>query len=471
MKRPIGWKMLSKQTAPNALHNSSARFDRPKCDEDTRVEVNSELMNWIQDRDAPQRLLCITGAAGAGKSALQQTLAESCTKSDILAAGFFFSAVDSTRNNSSTIATTIAYQIGLCNQALRQYIGAAIEHDQHIFSRELKTQMDVLIVRPVQRLRSLGFNPNHLPQYVIIIDGLDECQGERHQAGVLSIVKQCLLDNDLPFRIVIASRPEWAIRSALEPGGYLHGIAYHLRLSDNYDASADIRRYLWRRLRDIGSRSSDPRARSPLWPSQDVIEMLVKAASGQFVYAATVVKYVSERHSSPVDKLQVLTTWTSTQHHQARPFETLDILYSGILRTARAEYEAVDTNSGRDFLLLLAAHHFNAVNGIGDHTTSTAQYSAATFDSILNLEEGAFVNLISDLRSLVTLESQKFLYHGGAAHTVLRFYHLSFSEFMNTPSRSRDVFVSPEEICAFVAKCCLRNISRHSLESREFSVI
>ncbi|KAJ2923845.1 hypothetical protein H1R20_g13247, partial [Candolleomyces eurysporus] len=284
-----GWKMLFEKTAPNALHNSSARFDPPRCDEDTRVEVNSELLNWIQDHDAPQRLLCITGAAGAGKSAIQQTLAESCTKLDILAAGFFFSALDPTRNNSSAIVATIAYQIGLCNHALRQYIGAAIEHDQHIFSRELKTQMDVLVVQPVQRLRSLGFNPTHLPQYVIIIDGLDECQDERHQAEVLSIVKQCLLDNDLPFRIAIASRPEWAIRSELEVGGYLHEIAYHLQLSDSYDASADIRRYLWRRLRDIGSRSSDPRARYPLWPSQEVVEMLVQAASGQFVYAATVV--------------------------------------------------------------------------------------------------------------------------------------------------------------------------------------
>ncbi|KAJ2936229.1 hypothetical protein H1R20_g865, partial [Candolleomyces eurysporus] len=359
-----GWKMLFEKTAPNALHNSSARFDPPRCDEDTRVEVNSELLNWIQDHDAPQRLLCITGAAGAGKSAIQQTLAESCTKLDILAAGFFFSALDPTRNNSSAIVATIAYQIGLCNHALRQYIGAAIEHDQHIFSRELKTQMDVLIVQPVQRLRSLGFNPTHLLQYVIIIDGLDECQDERHQAEVLSIVEQCLLDNDLPFRIAIASRPEWAIRSALEAAGYLHEIAYHLQLSDSYDASADIRRCLWRRLRDIGSRSSDPRARSPLWPSQEVIEMLVQAASGQFIYATTVVKYVSERRSSPVGRLQVLTTWTSTQHPHARPFEALDVLYSGILRTAKAEYEAVDTNSGRDFLLLFAAHRLN--DGLGD---------------------------------------------------------------------------------------------------------
>jgi hypothetical protein len=57
-------------TAPHALHDSKYRFDPPTCDEDTRVEVTEELMGWIQDRESPQRLLCMTGAAGSGKSAL-----------------------------------------------------------------------------------------------------------------------------------------------------------------------------------------------------------------------------------------------------------------------------------------------------------------------------------------------------------------------------------------------------------------
>ena len=93
-----GWELLLKNTATNALHDSNARYDPPKCDEDTRVEVTGEIMDWIQDRDGPQRLLCMTGAAGSGKSALQQTTAEKCSKNGILGSTFFFSASDSTRN-------------------------------------------------------------------------------------------------------------------------------------------------------------------------------------------------------------------------------------------------------------------------------------------------------------------------------------------------------------------------------------
>ena len=108
-----GWELLLKKIAPNALHDSKARYDAPKCDEDTRVEVTGEIMECIQDPNAPQRLLCMTGAAGSGKSALQQTIAELCIKSNILSAAFFLSSADPTRNNISFIVPTIAYQIGL----------------------------------------------------------------------------------------------------------------------------------------------------------------------------------------------------------------------------------------------------------------------------------------------------------------------------------------------------------------------
>jgi hypothetical protein len=87
--KSAGWGLLMEKVARNALHNSRARFDAPKCDEDTRVEVTNELMQWIGDRYAPQRLLCMTGAAGSGKSCLQQTAAEKCAKKNILAASVF----------------------------------------------------------------------------------------------------------------------------------------------------------------------------------------------------------------------------------------------------------------------------------------------------------------------------------------------------------------------------------------------
>ncbi|KAJ2918209.1 hypothetical protein MD484_g2166, partial [Candolleomyces efflorescens] len=234
-----GWERLMENTAPNALHDSEHRFDQPKCDEDTRVEVIQELMGWIQDRESPQRLLCMTGAAGSGKSALQQTVAELCSGKGILASTFFFSSTDSTRNTVSALIPTIAYQIGSNNFTFREAISVAVTKDPLIFKKSLRTQMNKLIVDPIENLTQAISKPELLAiPYAILIDGLDECADEERQAELLSTIDECLLQNEaLPFRVFIASRPEWAIRSALEDTGYLHQKAYHVQLSDQYDAS------------------------------------------------------------------------------------------------------------------------------------------------------------------------------------------------------------------------------------------
>ncbi|KAJ2928114.1 hypothetical protein H1R20_g8978, partial [Candolleomyces eurysporus] len=376
--RMDGWNMLLKSVASNALHDSRARFDAPKCDEGTRVEVTKELMDWIQDREGPQRLLCMTGAAGGGKSAVQQTIAEKCSNSNTLGSAFFFSAADPTRNNLCRIVPTIACQLGLRNPALRDAIGKAIKEDPLIFKKRLGTQMDTLIVTPFQRVCASGGLDSSTFPHAIIIDGLDECFGEDNQSELLFTIKHCLLDNDLPFRIIIGSRPEWAIRTALDngPEGYLYPLAYHIKLSDN--------------------RCHNPRAQSHLWPTKEDIEKLVAAASGQFIYAATVVMYVSERRGSPVDRLRAVINWTPEGGQQTRPFELLDILYRNILSNAKELYEGVDTNQGRDFLSLVRAHQMNSgyrINGV--------QHSTRNFDEIIGLEEGGHQVLFSDLHSLV----------------------------------------------------------------------
>ncbi|RXW18939.1 hypothetical protein EST38_g6912 [Candolleomyces aberdarensis] len=379
-------------------------------------------MEWIQNRDAPQRLLCMTGAAGAGKSALQQTIAERCTKLDIFSAAFFCSSTDPTRNTIAYIVPTIAYQIGLKHHGFRSCVSGAVKHDPKIFSRSLQSQMDVLIVRPFDSLRrSHKLNTNTFP-YVILIDGLDECigkysatplpplanaddrqQAEDRQAELLAAIKRCIVDNNnLPFRVFIASRPEWAIRTALKPGGRLRQVAYHIELSDKFDASGDMCRYLQRRFEDIGLQIGDPR-----WFSKDAIETLVQAASGQFVYVATVYKYITERRGSPAERLKVVLAWTPHDGQVVRPFEALDRLYASILSTAKRAYEAVDTHHGRDFLLLFRAHHMN----VGDfRIPSVSIYLGFTLDdlsTLLGLEARAEDMLFSDLRSLVNFEKDR----------------------------------------------------------------
>ncbi|RXW19916.1 hypothetical protein EST38_g5944 [Candolleomyces aberdarensis] len=443
-----GWALLVRNAAPNALYDSRARYDAPKCDEDTRVELTNELVEWMKDRDGPQRLMIMTGAAGAGKSALQQTIAEICGKGDILASSYFFSSTDGSRNTVNAFIPTMAYQLWRRDLDLRRWINGIVDAQPLIFSQSLQTQMDTLIVGPLRHFREMEANMNldldSLP-YAILIDGLDECKGEDCQAELLAAIRHSLLADDLPFRIFIASRPEWAIRTALAPGGDLHALAYHIQLSDHYDATEDMRRYLRRRFQDIGLRIGNSQ-----WFTEGNIDTLVRAGSGQFIYVATVFKYISERRASPVHRLKTVLNWTPHEGQAARPFETLDILYASILSAAKEAYEAVDTHSGRNFCLLFKIYHFAAAESL--FLRQWSSFLLDTLTSVLGLEDDGAEILFSDLRSLVALERD------GEGQLVLRHYHKSFPDFLNQRSRAKDLFVPQACVRAHLAKSCMQRI-------------
>ncbi|KAJ2933918.1 hypothetical protein H1R20_g3156, partial [Candolleomyces eurysporus] len=224
------------------------------------------------------------------------------------------------------------------------------------------------------------------PLHTILIDGLDEVGREDRQAERLLAIRQTLLADDVPIRILITSRPERTICTAMGAGGYLDGRAYHLRLKD-YDATEDLHRYLRRRLLVLSLRSGMPPSQ---WFTEDDIETFVRSASGQFIYVATVFKYISDRRDSPVHKLKEVLARTSRQ--DANLFATLDFLYIKILlEAARDAY----SHAG---LLLFRLYQVNNVFGLG------VKLPVDILTAILGLENDGLENLVSYKATLVTLE-------------------------------------------------------------------
>ena len=89
-------------TIRGALHSSDERYDLPRCYPHTREAILQEIMDWIQDIDRQTRVLWLYRPAGArwqaGKSAIEQTIAELCCQMYLLPASFFFSRSVSDRN-------------------------------------------------------------------------------------------------------------------------------------------------------------------------------------------------------------------------------------------------------------------------------------------------------------------------------------------------------------------------------------
>ncbi|KIK60085.1 hypothetical protein GYMLUDRAFT_110249, partial [Collybiopsis luxurians FD-317 M1] len=128
---------------------------------------------------------------------------------------------------------------------------------------------------------------------VLIIDGLDECAGSDHQQRIISILASAMQKHALPLRILIASRPEPRIKESFADP-HLGNICRWIPLNSTYEASRDIRVFLQDRFKNILARHSHSMSHIPRpWPSSEQIEYLVHKASGHFVYASTVLKYVN----------------------------------------------------------------------------------------------------------------------------------------------------------------------------------
>ncbi|KAJ7330479.1 hypothetical protein DFH08DRAFT_708789 [Mycena albidolilacea] len=68
------------------------------------------------------------------------------------------------------------------------------------------------------------------------------------------------------------------------------------------------------------------------WPSECDLNRLVHSASGQFIYAAIVVKFVDDKYCHPVEQLSTVLNISATDTGTS-PFAGLDMLYMHILST------------------------------------------------------------------------------------------------------------------------------------------
>ncbi|KAJ2929157.1 hypothetical protein H1R20_g7938, partial [Candolleomyces eurysporus] len=138
------------------------------------------------------------------------------------------------------------------------------------------------------------------------------------------------------------------------------------------------------------------------------------------------------------------------------PFAALDALYAGILSAAKESYEAVDTNRGRNFLLLLRAYHINH-----DYRVGGRRWAAHEFDEILNLERNGHEVLVSDLHSLVVFhQDSKF----SQVFIEMHFYHRSFSEFLDSETRSKNLFITETQVKAYISEALVQVINQVSFE-------
>jgi len=323
-----GLDTLRKAASLAAMHDSSDRDPPPRCAEGTRIKAIQDILTWIKDPEPTQSVLWLNGPFGNGKSAIMQTIAESLRNdsqtSHLLAGSFFFGRGKEGRDKAEYLVPTIAYQIATNISWMRKPIETAVTRDPTILSKSIDAQLRYLITEPFR----LTPDQSHTP--TVLIDGLDECEGHGFQCLILNAISSAVFKDHVKLRFVIASRPEPQIRERFitQPFSRRH---LPITLDRDSETRKELRQHLRVGFEDIFTRKCDLMfgVRTP-WPSEEQLEDLAKRASGQFLYASTVLRFVDSDDTHPVHQLEVI---LNRQPGSIVAFSSMDDLYTLILES------------------------------------------------------------------------------------------------------------------------------------------
>ena len=286
-------------------------------------------MDWVDEShiEPDDLMLWLFGPAGAGKSAIAKRIAEIATEKGQLIATFFFSRTSPTRSIKDRLVATLAYQLALSIPSTRAYIEGAIEQDPAIFKKNIQTQIDTLLIKPLQFTSSTQVAP--FPK-LFIVDGLDECNDPKAQVAILDAISRSLHKYNLPIIFLVVSRPEQNLVTSFN-SKLIKSIHRRLALDDDYEPDSDIYLFYSDKFEEI--KETHPlRSTIPVsWPTEQSLEKLVRKSSGQFIYAATVVRFVESARHRPTKRLEIILGINPPGN--TTPFAELDALYHHILRS------------------------------------------------------------------------------------------------------------------------------------------
>lgn len=266
--------LMHLQIVEGALYDSYVHEHEDFCLPGTRTELLSRITDWAKSDD--KFIFWLNGMAGTGKSTIARTVARGLEEQGMLGATFFFKRGESSRGTATYLITSIVGQLVARHRQLVPEVLNAMKKDPSIASKFLRDQFDQLLYRPLLKMK-----PDRSTIIVIVIDALDECDGDDNLSLILQLLFKLQEIKVVHLRIVLTSRPELPIRI-----GFKHEENHQDLILHDIPApviESDIRRFLEFKLADIRKKRSLP----PDWPGNENIERLVKIAVPLFISAST----------------------------------------------------------------------------------------------------------------------------------------------------------------------------------------
>ena len=426
--------------AAQAAFNSADKQHDPLCLQDTRVDVLNQIKAWADGGDE-RCIFWLNGMAGTGKSTIARTLAQEYYNRKRLGASFFFSRGVEDRSHAGKLFTTIAVQLAHILSALKQHICTAVDEHNDIAGQSQRDQWKHLILQPLSKLTA---NSCQSP-LILVIDALDECDGDKDVKGILQLFAEAKSLKPIPLRIFVTSRPETPIRFGFRNmSGILHRDLALQQISPTI-VNKDIFIFFEHKLEEIRKASDD----LPVgWPGKEIISILVLKAHGLFIYAATVCRFIEQGGEQwPPDDLLCLILQGNANNviiTDESPTKDLDKMYSQILQLS---FKGINSPKDRQQL----ASIFRQV--VGAIVILFNPLSAVSIARLLDVDGKIIQMRLRHLHSVLEVPNSQ-------THTI-KLLHPSFRDFLLDKERCTDqqLRVDEKKAHAALADACIRLMS------------
>lgn len=403
------------------------------------------------DKDPSATMMWLRGPAGAGKSALAQSIAEICRARGLLAASFFFSRTAASRSDGRALIPTIAYQLALCLPIVTTSIKQCVEKDPSVLERSNETQTEKLLVEPFNSWLTYilsWITDNFILKYtlssqfqprLIVIDGLDECHNPEVQCDLLRIIGGAIQRFQLPFRLLITSRSESHIVRTFEHLAVLKSVKLtRLDLRDDLNAHRDILIFLRNEFNRMRTTHPLRRFIPKSWPPIDNVMELARRSSGQFIYASSIIKYIQSPKHRPTDRLQVILGLSPPPVNEL-PFAQLDALYAHVFACVEDMQSVLPI-----FGILIITRGDD--DGFGKELTIPTH-----IEEVLSLKPGDVELLLDDLLSIISFDGP---------NVPIQLLHASIADYLLDPWRSGRFYVDLGMTHEMLARGYLNVLSR-----------
>lgn len=228
---------LYRHVTPSAIFNSPERADTARCHAGTREQAIGRIEKWrtdVESNSEARRMFWLSGPAGAGKTAIMQTVAERWAAQGMHLATFFFSRE---KDLARSLVPTLLYQILTLHAGALDKIEQILASRPHILEASIEDQFDHLMGSTVHSFHL------HFPEpIVLLIDGLDECipEEKESQRQILQALDTLVSDGSR-FLVLVSGRSNLQIVHALKE---VRSEIDSIFLDDKYSPEEDIRLFV-----------------------------------------------------------------------------------------------------------------------------------------------------------------------------------------------------------------------------------